>query len=166
MPATFPTSKGVHLNKAVVISFVVAFAIIAFIIVKNTPGGFSSFNNFLSVHTIYLNGFGINVRIARTDEEKLRGLNDLDSMPLNVGMIYAFDRDGIYDISMVNMHFPVDVVWIDKSGDVVDVRANVAPGLPYPVRNQGLARYVLIVNAGVAGNNDIVANTHIALPGI
>lgn len=166
MPAKFPISKGVHLNKAIVIGFVIALCIIAITLVRNQPSGFSKINNILSIHTIYLNGFGINVRIARTDEEKLRGLNDLDSMPRNAGMIYVFDRDGIYDISTTYMRFPIDVIWIDQYGIVVDVRNNVAPGLPYPVRNQILARYVLIVNAGVAGNNDIVPQTRIALPGI
>ena len=74
-------------------------------------------------------------------------------------MLFAFDTDGRYGISTTNMLFPVDLMWLDREGTIVDAQANVAPGLRDPVHTEAYARYVLMVNAGVMDQNDITVRT-------
>jgi hypothetical protein len=63
----------------------------------------------------------------------------------------VFEHDGIYPIWMKNTRIPLDVLWLDAEGGIVD-RAALMPCTsdPCSVRTpSGPARYVLEVNQGV-----------------
>lgn len=93
----------------------------------------------------------IEVELAMTQEEQDAGLSNRISLELNDGMLFVFEEEGDYPFWMKDMKFPLDIIWINKSGSVVDMFENADPcngpvciGI-YPEAN---ASYVLEVNAG------------------
>ena len=69
-------------------------------------------------------------------------------------MLFVFEEDDKHGIWMKDMLFPLDVIWMDKEGNVVDYVENLQPCLNlancktyFPKKE---ARYVLEINAGVA----------------
>ncbi len=98
-------------------------------------------------------GTRIHLELALTDQEKALGLMYRDSLPANAGMLFVFDADASLAFWMKNTFIPLDLVWLDKEGRVVDVRANVQPcrADPCPTYEPARsARTVLEVNAGFA----------------
>ena len=68
------------------------------------------------------------------------------------GMLFIFDKDGIYPFWMKNTLIPLDMIWVDSSGKVVFIAQNVQPckSLICPsVVPTVMAKYVLEINAGL-----------------
>lgn len=82
-----------------------------------------------------------------------KGLMGRESLKLNKGMLFVFPVTGTYRFWMKNMHFPIDMIWIDEEGKIVDIKANRPPcekdPCPSYVPSQ-MSRYVLEVSAGMA----------------
>ena len=57
---------------------------------------------------------------------------------------------------MKDMNFPIDVIWLDENYRVVDIAQDVRPdSFPKVFDPQGPAKYILEVNAGFSGRNNI-----------
>ncbi len=103
-------------------------------------------------------GTRVGLELAVTDEEKQLGLMFRDTLAANAGMLFIFDADGPLNFWMKNTFIPLDLVWLSKTGEVVDVRANVQPCLEDPCPSYPSARparAVLEVNAGFAAAHGV-----------
>jgi hypothetical protein len=90
------------------------------------------------------------VEVMRTDEERARGLMFRRFMPQDRGMLFDFKRTEPVAMWMKNTYLPLDMVFIDKSGRVVNVAQNAEP-LSERIIPSGAPVYsVLELNAGVA----------------
>ena len=91
--------------------------------------------------------------IADTVLKRMIGLMYRDSLPKNLCMLFVFNSDGRPGIWMRNMHFPIDILWLDSRKRIVDIFEDARPchGLAcetmYP---SGEARYVIEANSGFA----------------
>ena len=68
-------------------------------------------------------------------------------------MLFIFDAPGRYGFWMKDMNFPLDIIWINQNGIVVDIERNVTPETYNQKKtyiNQSEASYVLEINAGMA----------------
>ena len=88
-----------------------------------------------------------NVRLANTDETRARGLMHEKSMSDDDGMLFVFEDEDYHGIWMKNTFIPLDVVWINESGTIVDV-ATLQPHDLNTRRPAKPAKFVLEVNAG------------------
>lgn len=99
-----------------------------------------------------------NVELARTQDEQLRGLMEREKIEENEGMLFIFEKEDFYPIWMKNMRFPLDIIWLDQSGEVVYLQKNALPCVTddceifWPIQK---ASYVLEVNAGVIDMTDV-----------
>lgn len=94
------------------------------------------------------------LRVADSDEERAQGLMNVESLPMNEAMLFVFPESGRHGFWMKNTLIPLDIIWIDSNGIVVDISYNALPCLAecpimYPSAN---AKYVLEVKAGLAGD--------------
>jgi len=80
----------------------------------------------LQTATIEVAGTHTELYVARTTEQRVKGLGGRDSLGDTDGMIFLFDESDQYAIVMRDMEFPIDIVWVDQ-GTVVDIAQNVAP---------------------------------------
>ena len=107
---------------------------------------------------VLLHGVAVPVELALTPEEQRQGLSDRPSLAPGTGMLFVFETEHALTFWMRNMHFPLDMVWIDAGCTVVDISQDVpppTPGTPNSVLPRyspdGPARYVLEINAGESG---------------
>ena len=91
------------------------------------------------------------VEVARTDEEKARGLSGREILPQGHGMLFVYEAPTRPTIWMQGMRFPLDILWI-KGGRVVDFVMGANPPsrgeLPLMFIPRQEAEYVLEVPAG------------------
>jgi len=98
------------------------------------------------------------LEVARTEPERSRGLMFRTSMPEQAGMIFLFERPGVYPFWMKNTLIPLDMFWTDTTGKVVWIAESVPPCQAdpcpeYPPR--AVASYVIETNAGFAQRHGV-----------
>ena len=103
----------------------------------------------------------LQVKVASTADVRKKGLSNIDSLPINEGMLFVFDQKGRYSFWMKDMKFPIDIIWIDENKKIVNISKNA---IPEPKKaDKDLTKYdssydvkyVLEINAGLAGANNL-----------
>jgi uncharacterized membrane protein (UPF0127 family) len=93
----------------------------------------------------------IHLERVKSAEALQHGLSGRTSMPQDQGMLFIFDHSAKHCFWMKDMHFPLDILWMDGNKTVVHVETNVQPdSYPQSFCPDQNARYVLELNAGVA----------------
>jgi hypothetical protein len=99
----------------------------------------------------------IRAEIADTLIERTKGLMFRKSLPENEGMLFVFNDEDYHSFWMMNMSFPIDIIWINKEKKVVDIAKNVQPCKlicsTYTPKEK--AMYVLEVNANFTEEHGI-----------
>lgn len=93
------------------------------------------------------------VELAKTEAEREKGLMNRKQLDKNSGMLFIFNKEGIYPFWMKDTLIPLDMIWIDGNSVVVFIAKNVQPckSLICPIMNPKIgAKYVLEVNAGIS----------------
>jgi uncharacterized membrane protein (UPF0127 family) len=93
------------------------------------------------------------LEVARTEPERSRGLMFRTSMAEQAGMIFLFERPGVYPFWMKNTLIPLDMFWTDTTGKVVWIAESVPPCQADPCPEyppKAVASYVIETNAGFA----------------
>ncbi|MGA7617584.1 MAG: DUF192 domain-containing protein [Thermoanaerobaculia bacterium] len=114
-------------------------------------------------------GFRVWMEIAADDQSRAEGLMYRESVPAGSGMLFMFPQEGLYPFWMKNTYVPLDMIWMDSSGRVVDVKSNVppCPGDPCPsFTPAGTASYVLELGAGEASKHGVKKGSAIRLENV
>jgi len=102
------------------------------------------------------------VEIARTDEERRRGLMYRQNLAPGAGMLFLFPSDEIHSFWMKNTLIPLDMIFIRKDGTVAGVVENAVPKT-LTARTVGKeSRHVLEVNGGFARAHGIREGTRVS----
>ena len=103
--------------------------------------------------TIRIGGKSYRAIIADTGVKRAIGLMFRESLPPGSCMLFVFGSPGYHTIWMRNMRFPIDAIWLDGNGVVIDAKSNLEPcrsmlACPqYSPKRQ--ASYLIELNAGV-----------------
>ena len=123
----------------------------------------------LATVTIPRAGYTAHVEVARTPEDRARGLSGRDDLAPDAGLLILFDMLDQHHIWMRDMRFSIDLIWI-AGGVVVDTHERLPvppPGrdpasLPYfNPRPQALS--VLEVPAGTVAAHGIIHGDRIRI---
>lgn len=92
------------------------------------------------------------VELALTEGEKTKGLMFRGFLGEDKGMLFIYEKEGIYSFWMKNTLIPLDIIWINSDKKVVHIESNVKPCNEeckslYPSEN---AQFVLEINGGLA----------------
>ncbi|MEZ5498349.1 MAG: DUF192 domain-containing protein [Steroidobacteraceae bacterium] len=90
------------------------------------------------------------VWIADTRERQLQGLMFVRDLPATQGMLFVYDRPQLISMWMKNTYVPLDMLFFDGKGRLVDIAANTTPHSLTTIRSRRPATLVLEVRAGVA----------------
>lgn len=95
------------------------------------------------------------VTVASSSHAQQFGLSGRMSMPVMDGMLFAFDRPGTRCFWMKDMHFDLDILWIDSQWRVSQIVSNLSPAT-YP-RSYCVpaSQYVIEINGGQAAQSGI-----------
>jgi uncharacterized membrane protein (UPF0127 family) len=109
-------------------------------------------------------GFAVELELALTAEEVARGLMYRPSLPANRGMLFVFEETRNPTFWMKNTRVPLDIVFLDEGGAVVQVEADAPPCAAEPCpryTSQAPARAVLELAAGSAAQHGVVAGARL-----
>lgn len=98
------------------------------------------------------------VEVADDDNKRSLGLSYRQSLSQGSGLLFLFDVKERHSFWMKDMHFPIDIIWIDND-TIVNINENVpipltATYLPTYTPNVSINR-VLEINAGEVKKNNI-----------
>ena len=89
--------------------------------------------------------------VANTDVLRTKGLSGTPSLPADIAKVFVFESSSKYGFWMKDMNYPIDIVWVDETGEVVHIESNVSPDTyPKSFAPTKPARVVIEVVAGVA----------------
>lgn len=83
------------------------------------------------LQTIKINNTFLNVEIADTNQEKIKGLSGREGLSEDQGMLFVFEEEGSHGIWMKDMNFNIDIAWIDKNKKIIYIEKDVSPST-YP----------------------------------
>lgn len=93
----------------------------------------------------------IAVEEVKSLRDKQKGLSGRESIADNRGMLFIYDEAGKHCFWMKDMKFPIDILWLDESKQVVYIAAHVPPeSFPDSFCPPEDAKYVLEVKAGLS----------------
>ena len=97
------------------------------------------------------NGTKFLVEVADTNHLREQGLMNRDHLARDRGMLFVFEREQIWAFWMKNTLIPLDVVWLDAEGLIVDVAEGMQPceATPCPLYHPDhLSSFALEIAAG------------------
>ncbi len=115
-------------------------------------------------HAVLPDDFTVELELALTPQEVTDGLMFRPSLPEKRGMLFIFAVDRYPAFWMKNTLIPLDLIFLDSAGIVVDVVADVPPCAadPCPTYSpKSPARAVLEVGAGVAAAHGVATGVAI-----
>jgi len=109
----------------------------------------------LPVITLRAPRAALHLQVARTEDQRERGLMSVRHLPPHAGMLFVFDSDGPVAFWMKDTLIPLDMVFLSADGTVRKLFARVpvvSPSLPDPdiPLEQGSAKYVIELPSGEA----------------
>jgi uncharacterized membrane protein (UPF0127 family) len=111
----------------------------------------------------------LHLALALDDQTRELGLMCVTRLHAHAGMLVAFTRDDTWEFWMKRTLVPLDMVWLDASGRVTGIAANVpASTVTTPdaavARRTGHGRYVVELRAGEAKPDGLFVGTKLVLP--
>ena len=87
-----------------------------------------------------------NVKVAKSDEDKIKGLQGVKNLPENEGMLFIYDEPQTVGFWMVDTDIPLDIIFINDDEEVI----SVYQGEPNDrtIAEEDNVKYVLEVNQG------------------
>jgi len=111
--------------------------------------------------------FGVkvfNVEIARTTEERERGLMFRKDLPDGQGMLFDFSPQQDVSMWMKNTYISLDMIFIQADGRILRIAENTKPLSERIISSGGPVRAVLEVVAGTSRKDGIAAGDRVAGP--
>ncbi len=113
---------------------------------------------------VYIGDVELDAIIADSFIKRVIGLMYRDSIKENECMLFTFPHESMLGIWMKGMKFPIDILWLDSSKEIVTIKENIQPcnKLPchtyYPERK---SMYVIELHSGFVKKNSIDKFTRI-----
>lgn len=116
--------------------------------------------------TIIIGDKEIKVEVARTNDERAKGLSNRERLDEDSGMIFVFNKNSKPSFWMKNTKIALDIIWINDN-KIVSINKNVQPEpnkkdselKKYPAPSE--IDYVLEVNGGFSDKNGIKAGSSV-----
>lgn len=98
---------------------------------------------------IEVNSKKYNIEVADTYGEKITGLSNHESLCEKCGMLFVYEKPGIYNFWMKDMDFPIDIIWLNENKEIIFIKENLSPDTyPKSFGTNLKSKYILEFNAG------------------
>jgi len=114
----------------------------------------------VSLKTVKIENLEIDVEVAKSADERAKGLSGRDRLDENSGMVFVFSKDSKPIFWMKDTKIALDIIWINYN-KIVGIEKNVQPEIGKTDSElkkytaPSIVDYVLEVNAGFADKNNI-----------
>jgi len=106
------------------------------------------------------------VEVAETLKQQARGLMYRPSLGEKEGMLFIFSKPDLHGMWMKNMNFSLDIIWLNSSYEITEMRENIAPCQSNNCISYGGAStslYVLEFPAGTIKKNGLKIGDNIKI---
>jgi len=113
-------------------------------------------------------GVTLTVELAETLTEQQKGLSGRFELPVDNGMLFVFDHEAPWGFWMIDMMFPLDIIWFNSTRQAVFIEQDLQPcgSGQCPIYTPPMpALYVLEVNAGFVRTHNIALGAVFAFIG-
>ncbi len=101
--------------------------------------------------TLLIDNQPVKAEDVKTPADRDKGLGGRKCIGRDQAMLFEFDKPGSYQFWMKDMKFPIDMIWLDSSRQVVTIAPNVDPSTyPQTFVSDTPAMYVLELRSGEA----------------
>ncbi|MDR2637738.1 MAG: DUF192 domain-containing protein [Zoogloeaceae bacterium] len=107
--------------------------------------------------------YNIEVEVAATPEDRMRGLMQRKNLAENAGMLFVFPQAERHCMWMKNTLIPLSVAFLDDSGKILNIR-DMQPHSEESHCADAPARYALEMNRGWFAKKGIAPGARIRLP--
>lgn len=90
------------------------------------------------------------VEVVRKEQDRNRGLMFRHSMAQDHGMLFDYDPPQKIAFWMKNTFIPLDIIFVDASGRILNIAANTTPLSLERLPSDGEVRGVLEINGGLS----------------
>ena len=101
-----------------------------------------------------IKGVVLTVEWARSESERISGLQNRIVLGDNEGMIFDYGEERILSFWMKNTHIPLSIAFIDKNG-IIQEMMDMSPDTVESHTSRTKARYALEVNQGWFKRNGV-----------
>jgi uncharacterized membrane protein (UPF0127 family) len=126
------------------------------------PSDIKNRNLDFSIGTIKIDDKIINVEIADSEDERQRWLMFREeNQSSNSGLLLVYDKPDLYAMWLLNIRYPLDLLWFDQQGNLVyTVRGaqpcdNVLDFSTCTFKNTKPSKFVLAAHSGFINQNGI-----------
>lgn len=91
----------------------------------------------------------LNVDVAKTSEERNKGLMYREKLLNNEGMLFIFPFEDIIHLWMKNTYIPLDIIFISKDKKIVDIKHSMKELSENIIKSRVKSKYALEFNAGL-----------------
>jgi hypothetical protein len=88
-----------------------------------------------------------NIELATTIAQKTKGLSGRNTLCKNCGMLFTFGFETNLPFWMKDTLIPLDMIWLDKNGKIVDIQTATEINSTKIYQNQLPAQFVIELNA-------------------
>jgi uncharacterized membrane protein (UPF0127 family) len=142
-----------HLPIPIIILLIIAISLF-FQLTNNPPQPINNLdNNPNNNYQLIINNQTIHLTPAITNEQKSKGLMNITNLPPNQGMIFIYNQEQTLSFWMKNTLIPLDIIFLNKDYEVVDIKHNFQPCTNDPCpsyQSKQPAKYAIELNAGQA----------------
>ncbi len=98
------------------------------------------------------NEYVLDVEIAKTNEQRARGLMYLRKLPDNYGMIFVYEVESFAVMWMKDTYVSLDMFFINQDGVITQIEENTEPLSLEHINAISKIKYVLETRAGLAND--------------
>jgi uncharacterized membrane protein (UPF0127 family) len=80
-----------------------------------------------TISLVQIGKMDVKVELAVTKEEQVKGLSGRESLSEDSGMLFIFPKPSKYYFWMKDMHFPIDIVWINENKEIIYIKQDAQP---------------------------------------
>lgn len=105
---------------------------------------------------ISINSMEFIVDISNDECKRSLGLSGRTSISDDGGMIFIFEDDASHGFWMKDMNFPLDILWLNKDGEIIWIENNIQP-VTYPeiYGENVISRSVVEIKSGLVGEGNV-----------
>ena len=117
--------------RKLIVAYVVLIVAVALLAIFKTGGNISLPNLFKGGAQAQIGDKKINLTVAKSEKDRMKGLSGRNSLPEDQGMLFLFEKKGEYGFWMRDMKFNIDIIFIDDN-NVVNIVENAPSSVQAP----------------------------------
>jgi len=109
-------------------------------------------------------GTCLSLEVVSSNSSRTLGLAGRKEMARDKGMLFDFKKTGEYCMWMKDMHFSLDILWLNENKEIISMIENVSPDtFPKSFCGPQSARYVIEVNEDIIKAADLHIGQHLKI---